>query len=67
MAKQLSEPVWVFPFENMEIGESFFIPTLKSSAMIFAVESGAKRAGVRVRVYPSIKDSCMGVRVWLVR
>tara|TARA_R100000935_G_C2837333_1_gene168899 strand:+ start:824 stop:1018 length:195 start_codon:yes stop_codon:yes gene_type:complete len=59
------EPVWIFPFENMEIGESFFIPTLKSSAMIFAVESGAKRAGVRVRVYPSIKDECIGIRVWL--
>jgi hypothetical protein len=48
----------------MEIGESFFIPTLKQSAMIFAVESAAKRAKVRIRVYPSLKEGCLGIRVW---
>jgi len=60
----LKEPVWVFPFDFMEIGESFFIPTLKQSAMIFAVESAAKRAKVRIRVYPSLKEGCLGIRVW---
>ena len=34
---------WIFPFEGMAIGESFFVPTLKTSHMIYAIESGAKR------------------------
>ena len=48
----------------MEIGESFFIPTLKSSDMIYAIESGAKRVGVKVKVFVTIKDDHFGVRVW---
>tara|TARA_R100001369_G_scaffold1012_3_gene3508 strand:+ start:254 stop:460 length:207 start_codon:yes stop_codon:yes gene_type:complete len=59
-----NEPEWVFPFENMDIGESFFIPTLKSSDMIYAIESGAKRAGIRVKVFVSTKENHFGVRVW---
>jgi len=55
---------WVFPFEAMDIGESFFIPTLKTSHLIYAIESGAKRAGVRVKVFVTSKDSHIGVRVW---
>ena len=42
-----NEPEWVFPFENMEIGDSFFIPTLKPSPLIYAIDSGAKRAQVK--------------------
>ena len=67
MSKPLDEPVWVFPFDFMEVGESFFIPTLKQSAMTFAVESGAKKAKVKVRVYPALKENCIGIRVWRVR
>jgi hypothetical protein len=55
---------WVFPFEAMDIGESFFIPTLKTSHLIYAIESGAKRAGVRVKVFVTSKDNHIGVRVW---
>jgi hypothetical protein len=55
---------WVFPFENMEVGESFFIPTLKSSEIIYAIESGAKRVGVKVKAFVTIKDGHFGVRVW---
>jgi|TARA_R110000765_G_scaffold16547_2_gene46394 hypothetical protein len=60
----LNEPEWVFPFENMEVGESFFIPTLKSSDMIYAIESGAKRVGIKVKVFVTIKEDHFGVRVW---
>ena len=59
-----NEPEWVFPFEAMDIGESFFIPTLKTSHLIYAIESGAKRAGVRVKVFVTSKDNHIGVRVW---
>ncbi len=48
----------------MEVGESFFIPTLKSSEIIYAIESGAKRVGVKVKAFVTIKDGHFGVRVW---
>lgn len=57
---------WIFPFENMAIGESFFVPTLKTSHMIYAIESGAKRAEVRVKTFVTSKDNHLGVRTWRV-
>jgi hypothetical protein len=54
----------VFPFEAMEIGDSFFIPTLKTAETIYAIESGAKRAKVKARAFVTLKEGCMGVRCW---
>jgi hypothetical protein len=61
------EPEWMLPFEGMEIGESFFIPTLKPSALIYAIESGAKRAQIKVKTYVMVKEGCLGVRTWRLR
>ena len=64
MEAKLTEPEWVFPFEGMSVVDSFFIPTLKTSPMIYAIESGAKRAGVKVKTFVTVKDGCLGVRTW---
>ena len=59
------EPVWIFPFEGMDVGDSFFIPTLSPAKMIYVVDTRAKAAGVKVRCYTSVNtDNCIGVRVW---
>jgi hypothetical protein len=63
----LPEPEWVFPFNGMEVGESFFIPTLRFAEMIYAIDCGAKRAGVKVKSYITTKDKHIGVRTWRVR
>jgi hypothetical protein len=63
----MNEPEWIFPFTAMEVGESFFIPTLRFADMIFALENGAKRAGIRVKCYVTVKDKHLGVRAWRVR
>jgi hypothetical protein len=63
----MNEPEWIFPFTAMEVGESFFIPTLRFAEMIFAMENGAKRAGIRVKCYVTVKDKHLGVRAWRVR
>ena len=60
----LSEPEWLFPFEVMEVGESFFVPTMKPAYMTYAVENGAKRAQVKVKVYIRTEKGLLGVRVW---
>ena len=64
LSKLADEPVWLFPFEGMSIGDSFFIPTLQPSSMTFVVDSRAKAAGVRVRVFPVVHENLLGIRVW---
>lgn len=63
----MSEPEWVFPFNYMDVGESFFIPTLRFAEMVYAIEEGAKRAGIRVKCFVTAKDNHLGVRVWRMR
>ncbi len=60
------EPEWIFPFTAMDIGDSFFIPTLTPATLIFSIESGAKRAGIRVKCYTMKKEDVMGVRTWRI-
>jgi hypothetical protein len=64
---QIAEPKWIFPFQGMAVGESFFIPTLRFAEMIYAIDSGAKRADIRVKCYITSKDKHIGVRAWRVR
>jgi hypothetical protein len=64
---QIPEPDWVFPFEVMEVGDSFFVPTLRFAEMIYALDSGAKRAGIKVKSYIVAKDDHIGVRTWRIR
>ena len=62
----LTEPEWIFPFEGMLVGDSFFIPTLKQSPMIYSIETGAKRAGIKIKTFVTEKDGCLGVRAWRI-
>jgi ethanolamine utilization microcompartment shell protein EutL len=64
--QQLTEPEWIFPFDGMEVGDSFFIPTLKPAELIYIVDTRSKIAKVKVKAYASSKDGCLGVRVWRV-
>jgi len=62
----IDEPEWLFPFEFMRVGDSFFIPTLRPAYMIYAIENGAKRAKVKVKAYKFSEDGVLGVRAWLI-
>ena len=48
----------------MNTTDSFFIPCLKYKDMIYIVDTCAKRAGIRVKIYPAMKDGVLGIRVW---
>jgi len=63
----IDEPEWIFPFQGMGVGESFFIPTLQFAKMIYAIENSAKCEGIRVKCYIVSKDEHLGVRAWRVR
>jgi hypothetical protein len=51
----------------MEVGDSFFIPTLRFAEMIYAIDCGSKRAGIKVKSYIATKDNHIGVRTWRIR
>lgn len=58
------EPEWYLPFDHMKVGDSFFIPTLKPANLMYIVDTRAKEAGVKVRIFTSSKDGHLGLRVW---
>ena len=60
------DPEWLFPFEFMEVGDSFFIPTLKSANLIYSIENRAKKAKIRVKTYAVVEEDFMGVRTWRI-
>lgn len=62
----LQEPEWVFPYDYMEVGDSFFVPTLRPAQMMYAADSAAKRSKVRVKIYTTEKEGHLGIRVWRV-
>lgn len=66
MTERLEEPEWIFPFDGMEVGDSFFIPTVKPAEMIYVVDSRAKISGIKVKAYTMSKEGHLGVRVWRV-
>jgi hypothetical protein len=63
---QIPEPEWIFPFDGMNVGDSFFIPTLRPSEMLFVVDNRAKAAGIKIKAYASSKDGQLGIRVWRI-
>jgi ethanolamine utilization microcompartment shell protein EutL len=63
---RLQEPEWIFPFDGMDIGDSFFVPTVRPAEMLYKIDTCAKQAKVRVKAYISSKEGHLGVRVWWV-
>lgn len=63
---KLTEPEWVFPFQGMGVGDSFFIPTLRFAEMMYAIDSGAKREKIKVKCFVTAKDGHLGVRTWRI-
>tara|TARA_B110000211_G_C13927015_1_gene485438 strand:- start:674 stop:829 length:156 start_codon:yes stop_codon:yes gene_type:complete len=50
----------------MEPGDSFFIPTVKTPDLLYAIECGAKRVKVRVKSIVVVEGDLMGVRTWML-
>jgi hypothetical protein len=66
MNQPLAEPEWIFPFDSMSVGDSFFIPTLKPAELLYTIDTRSKVAGIRVKSFATSKDGRLGVRVWRV-
>jgi hypothetical protein len=63
---KILEPEWLFPMEHMRVGDSFFIPTLRPAELIYMIDSGSKKAGIKMKSFVASKDGHLGVRSWRV-
>lgn len=66
LSQPLDEPVWDLPFEGMDVGDSFFIPTMKPAYMTYVIDTRAKKAGCKVKVFTVTEKGILGVRAWRV-
>lgn len=62
-----SEPEWLFPYDFMNVGDSFFIPTMRPSHMMYVIDLTSKKAGVAIKAFPRTEKGVLGVRAWRVR
>lgn len=60
------EPEWIFPYQGMDVGDSFFVPTLRTSWMIYMIDTTSKKLGYRMKSYPTTCDGVLGVRSWRI-
>jgi len=61
------EPEWVFPYEFMEVGESFFMPTIRPAYAHYVIDKTSKKVGVVMKTYTVNEEGLLGVRSWRVR
>jgi len=62
----IDEPEWLFPYEYMEVGESFFMPTLHIANAHYIIDETSKKVGVYVKCYTVVEDEIIGVRCWRI-
>jgi hypothetical protein len=61
------EPEWVFPYQFMEVGESFFMPTVRPAYAHYVIDKTSKKVGVVMKTYTMTEDGVLGVRSWRVK
>jgi hypothetical protein len=51
----------------MEVGESFFMPTIRPAYAHYVIDKTSKKVGVVMKTYTVKEDDVLGVRSWRVR
>jgi len=51
----------------MEIGDSFFMPTMRPAYAHYIIDKTAKKSGVVMKTYTVREENILGVRAWRVR
>jgi hypothetical protein len=50
----------------MQIGDSFFMPTVRTAHAHYIIDVTSKRVDMRMKVQTVVEDGVLGVRVWRV-
>jgi hypothetical protein len=51
----------------MEIGDSFFMPTMRPAYAHYIIDKTSKKYGVVMKTYTVKEENVLGVRSWRVR
>jgi hypothetical protein len=62
-----NEPEWLFPYQYMKVGDSFFMPTMRPAYAHYIIDKTSKKNGVVMKTYTVKEDDVLGVRSWRVR
>jgi hypothetical protein len=62
----VDEPEWVFPYEFMNVGDSFFLPTMRPAHMVYIIDVTSKKIKVKIKAYPRHENGVLGVRAWRI-
>jgi hypothetical protein len=60
------EPEWILPYQDMQVGDSFFIPTVRPAYVHYIIDVTSKRVDVRMKCYTMVDEGVLGVRAWRV-
>jgi hypothetical protein len=60
------EPEWIFPYQGMKIGDSFFMPTIRPAYAHYIIDITSKRVDLKMKTYTMIEDGVLGVRAWRI-
>jgi hypothetical protein len=60
------EPEWIFPYLTMEVGDSFFMPTVRPAYGHYIIDVTSKRVDVIMKTHTVIEDNVLGVRAWRI-
>ena len=60
------EPEWVLPYMAMEVGNSFFIPTMRPAKLMYVIDTTSKKYGIRVKSYITTEEGFLGLRTWRI-
>jgi len=62
-----TKPTICYPFEHMEVGDSFFVPVYDVKEILEEIGAVAAALQVQVKIKSGIEHGLYGVRVWRVK
>jgi hypothetical protein len=62
----VDEPEWTLPYDFMRVGDSFFIPTMRPTYMLYIIDTTSKKMGVKMKALVRHENGILGVRAWRI-
>jgi hypothetical protein len=50
----------------MDVGDSFFIPTMRPAYMAYVIDTTAKKSGIKCKCFTTTEKNVLGVRAWRI-
>jgi len=50
----------------MDVGDSFFIPTMRPAYMAYVIDTTSKKSGIKCKCFTTTEKNVLGVRAWRI-